>query len=428
MVSDLAVLLLQFLDPANPVHDRGVVAPSKPTADLGQRAGSELFRKIHGDLTRASEGADALRTNQVREADVEVLADLALDFLDRDLAIRRAQHVRQAVLRQFHRDLATDQRRKCKEAHQGSLKHAHVAGDSMRQEFEDALLNPQVWELFGKLLDLLLEYAKPKFVIGRMHVHNEPRLQSAHDPVIYPVYVRGGAVRTHDDLPFLVNQGVERVKELFLRRVLASDELDIVDHQDVDRTKELLERNHVLVAKGLDKPVHELLRRKVNDVQSGRSLAQFPGNCLHQVRLAQANAAVEKERVERRGTALCHPAGRRVRQFVRLADDKALEREPRIERRAGHFAADMPGHGTCRLVLRLGRALPSRFRSLLDRKLDPCHLVPGLGQFTQDVVPEIPKHPVAHEGGRHVELGDAAFDPREFKRFDPVRVIALANG
>ena len=35
VVSDLAVLLLQLLDLANAVHDRGVVAPAEPAADLG---------------------------------------------------------------------------------------------------------------------------------------------------------------------------------------------------------------------------------------------------------------------------------------------------------------------------------------------------------------------------------------------------------
>jgi hypothetical protein len=52
---------------------------------------------------------------------------------------------------------------------------------------------------------------------------------------------------------------------------------------------------------------------------------------VHQVRLAQADAAIEEQRVEGDRPAFGHAARGGMGQLVRLADDEAVEGEARIQ-------------------------------------------------------------------------------------------------
>src|SRR6056297_916765 len=88
---DLAVLLLQFLDPAHTVHDGRVVPVPEATPDFGKTAGGQLLGEVHRHLSRTREGAESLGPYEVAQADVVVLGHLALDLLDRDLALGRAE-------------------------------------------------------------------------------------------------------------------------------------------------------------------------------------------------------------------------------------------------------------------------------------------------------------------------------------------------
>ncbi len=67
------------------------------------------------------------------------------------------------------------------------------------------------------------------------------------------------------------------------------------------------------------------------------ALLHLPGDRVHQVGLAQADAAVEEQRVEgdlaALGDALGHPAGRGVGELIRLADDEVLEGAAPVDRR-----------------------------------------------------------------------------------------------
>ena len=98
----------------------------------------------------------------------------------------------------------------------------------MGEKFENALGDLEVAELFRELLDLLLKDAEAKFVVGWVEVDEKARLHAADDAFLDPVDFGGSAVGGEDDLLVLIHQCVEGVKELFLCRVLARDELDIV--------------------------------------------------------------------------------------------------------------------------------------------------------------------------------------------------------
>ena len=65
----------------------------------------------------------------------------------------------------------------------------------------------------------------------------------------------------------------------------------------------------------------------------GIVLLHLPGDRVHQVGLAEADAAIEEQRVERHRSAVGHAPRRGMGELVRLADDEILEGEARIERR-----------------------------------------------------------------------------------------------
>ena len=105
------------------------------------------------------------------------------------------------------------------------------------------------------------------------------------------------AVAADDDLLLRVVQRVERVKELGLRAFFAGDELHIVDQQHVDGAISLAEIDDPIVADGVDHLVHEALGRDVGQLQVPIVLKHVLPDGVHQVRLAQPDAAVDEQRV-----------------------------------------------------------------------------------------------------------------------------------
>ena len=150
------------------MHDGGVVAPAKAAADLGQRPAGQLLGQIHRHLPRPGDGAQPLRPDQVGKADVVMLGHLALDLLDRQLAVGGAQDVGQAVLGQVQRDLAADQAGKGEQPGQRAFQHADVGGDAMRQEFQHTGRDLQALVLAAVEIDLLLQDALSFFDILKL--------------------------------------------------------------------------------------------------------------------------------------------------------------------------------------------------------------------------------------------------------------------
>src|SRR3984885_10680287 len=71
----------QVLVLADRVQDGGMVSPSEPAADLGERAQRQGLGQIHGDLPRTYHVGGPPRRQQVAAADIVVARDDALDFL-----------------------------------------------------------------------------------------------------------------------------------------------------------------------------------------------------------------------------------------------------------------------------------------------------------------------------------------------------------
>ena len=100
--------------------------------------------------------------------------------------------------------------------------------------------------------------------------------------------------------------GVERVEELLLGPLALCDELDVVDQQHIDPAISVPEVLHLLLADGVDEVVGELLAGRVQDPLAGELGCNRVADGVHQVRLAEAHAAVQEERVVGVAGALGH--------------------------------------------------------------------------------------------------------------------------
>src|SRR5205085_1948422 len=85
-----------------------------------------------------------------------------------------------------------------------------------------------------------------------------------------------------------------------------------------------------------NKLIHELFGRKINDLTMAGVLADMPSHGVHQMRLAEPDAAIQKQRIERhRSTRTRTSLGDATRcgvgELVGLADDEIPENEAVIE-------------------------------------------------------------------------------------------------
>ena len=138
-------------------------------------------------------------------------------------------------------------------------------------------------------------------------------------------------VARQDDLLLAFEQRVERVEELFLRAVLAGEELDVVDQQRIERAIRGLEIVDRVVLERFHHVADETLGVHVGDARALVAAADHVADGMHQVRLAQAHAAVDEQRVVGTPGILGDLHRRRARELIALALDEVREREVRIE-------------------------------------------------------------------------------------------------
>ena len=106
----------------------------------------------------------------------------------------------------------------------------------MRQEFKNLVRNRNACPL-----GLCLKDTEPQLVVGRMNVRHHAPSETRTKALFEALEVGRRLVSRHDHLAAVLDQRVEGVKELLLRRILAADELNVVDHQHVDGPELLLE-------------------------------------------------------------------------------------------------------------------------------------------------------------------------------------------
>ena len=156
----------------------------------------------------------------------------------------------------------------------------------------------------------------------------------------------GGESRGDDDLLPRLVEVVERVEELLLRALLAGDELDVVDQEEVDRAVLGAELRGAVVADGVDEIVREALGGEVEQAERRVQARDLVTDRVEEVRLAEADTAVDEERVVGLRRQLGDRLAGGLGELVGVADHEGLEgvagREAVGERHRRRLAG---GHG-----------------------------------------------------------------------------------
>ena len=185
------------------------------------------------------------------------------------------------------------------------------------------------------------------------------------------------------------------MQQLVLGARIATQKMHIVDHQHVERPDPALERRDPLGIHRIDVVLAEIIRTEVED----RAVpAQPQRQRLHQMGLAEADAAEQVERTGRAHIAVRDAEAEAVSKRVRLTGDEVLEGEEGLERRGEVVEASIAGRRRA-LRRRGGRALQQR----LHHEADFGQGRVGLEPEHADALAIAALHPVAHEARRKLD-------------------------
>src|SRR5215510_6039479 len=128
-----------------------------------------------------------------------------------------------------------------------------------------------------------------------------------------------------------VKERVERMKKFLLRSLLASQKLNVVNQKKIGLAITLSEFDQIAVLDRVDELVDEQFARHVDYLHVLPFCPDELANGLHQMCLAETDAAVNKQRIVRARRCLRDGETRRVRDFVVWTNDERFECVPRIE-------------------------------------------------------------------------------------------------
>jgi len=176
-------------------------------------------------------------------------------------------------------------------------------------------------------LALLIRIATHVSSSGGSIAHREAPAEAGLQALFEALHFLRITVTGEDHLLLPFEQRVERVEELFLRTFLAGEELDVVDQQRVERAIRGLEVVDRVVLQGAHHVAHEALGVHVGNPRVLVLRADVVADGVHQVRLAEADTAVDEQRVvgPSRVRGDLHRCG--AGELVALALDEIGERE-----------------------------------------------------------------------------------------------------
>ena len=306
---------------------------------------------------------------QVGAADIILPRHHALDVLDLDpLRLLRPDQVAHLVLGHLQRHRPVVELGVRQQAVDRAFEVAAVMGDGAGQIGQHLLRHLEGRMMGAGGCDARLENAVAQLFAERGHLDHEAAGQPRADAVIEAFEIGRRTVGRDHDLAAGIDQRVQRVTELGLRR-LALQELEIVDDEHVDAAQRFLEGERRLRLQRGDEAVHEFFRGEIEHLALVAGIAG-PGHRLQQMRLAEPDAGMDVERVEHHGIAAATFGDLTrggMRQRVGAADDEACKGQARIERRAAErimIGGDRRGRSRAQLGCRRTTRLDRRGRFL----------------------------------------------------------------
>ena len=135
----------------------------------------------------------------------------------------------------------------------------------------------------------------------------------------------GVGVAGHDNVGLLGQKSFKGVKKLLLRSLLVGKKLHVVDQEQIQRVVALLELIKSLALVSFNHIRYKLLCMDVENFGVGPLSQQPVAHCMHQMGLAQTDAAIDEERVVQvawharhmHGGSACHAVGTAFNQCVK---------------------------------------------------------------------------------------------------------------
>ena len=163
-------------------------------------------------------------------------------------------------------------------------------GHGLGDECEDAIRNLETGMMLLGSGCPAPENFQPQLFAEHADFDREPAGQARAYALLEAFEIGRWSVGGNHHLAARVDQGVERVAELRLRR-FALKKLQVIDHQDINGAQRLLERQCTLRPQRGDEAVHEFFRGEIEHLALGGGVAG-PGHRLQQMGLAQADAGM----------------------------------------------------------------------------------------------------------------------------------------
>src|SRR3712207_1645161 len=304
------------------VHNRRVVAAAEGLPYLGQGFVCQFAGEVHGYLSGVGEAFGAAGADEIRLGDAEVAADLVLDELYGDLAVCGVREdVPQDFLCQCNAQLSPVERGVGQDAHQGSFELPDVRGDlrCYKRQY-------RVVHLEAVHDRLLAQDGYAGLEVGGLDVGDQPPLEPAHETILQGLYVLGVPIRGYNYLLVLFVERVEGVEERLLGLHLVLQKLDVVHQEHVVLPVAPLEVERRVVPHGVDKVVGELLAGHVTNAHRGILVLDVVAHGAQEVRLAQPDPPVDKERVVDEPRGLGHRQRSGVGEPVAGPYDRSEER------------------------------------------------------------------------------------------------------
>ena len=171
----------------------------------------------------------------------------------------------------------------------------------------------------------------PHFQLGRLDGNRQAGIKARHQSLVNIGETFRVGIAGHHDMAFFGQQRFKRVEEFFLRSIFVGEELHIVNQQQIQRVVTLFELVKRLALVGFNHIRDELLCMDVENFGIGLVFQQFAANGVHQMGLAQTDAAIDEQwvvHVPRRGR---HVHGGGARHAVGGALYQRVKRQRGIE-------------------------------------------------------------------------------------------------
>ena len=321
---EVLVVFDDLFDFFHGVGDRSVVFHPKIECDLGHGIWGEISGEIDDDSASIDDIFCPFFGADIGGFDVELFGDDFDNVIDGDVFLFLFDLVFDGVLGKLKCNALIEHVAHGIELDDGAFDFADVVAHVGRDVMDDIVLQLDAVEFA-----FFFDNGDLGFQAGGLDICHKPPLKSATQSVDKPGDFVGVAVGGDDDLFFGLVELVESMEKLFLGLFLSAQKLYIVDQQKIAFTEMIPEAIHGLGAQVGGEFIHELLKRRVDDVFALEDLLVADG--LEEVRFAQPNTTIEEERVVEFARFFRDAFGRGVCELVGAADDETFESKRGVE-------------------------------------------------------------------------------------------------